>query len=148
MESSTSQNKPAGRVIVMTPTWESLIPAFVMLIENGDSKGRARAIEELNRLAKAGDHLVAESMSDVIAEYCMKADRGTAQGAIVLRRLPNNEATPFVVHFRNDADSELAGKPAYYYGDYCINIADGWQAFADKIKHYDATGALHMESVA
>lgn len=70
----------------------------------------------------------------------------TAEGAIVLRRLPDNEGTPYVVHFRNNADSERAGRPAYYYGDYCATLADGWVAFAEKIRRYDPTGALVMES--
>lgn len=137
---------PAPRVIDVTPTWESLIPAFVALIENGNATGRATAIHELKRLAAMGDSLVAEAKAGVIADYPMRADRGTAAGAIVLRHLPGNDATPYVVHFRNDADSERAGKPAYYYGDYCANLAEGWQAFADKIRRYDPTGALGAES--
>lgn len=41
------------------PTWESLVSSFVMLIENGDAKGRAWAIEEITRMAKAADIAVA-----------------------------------------------------------------------------------------
>ncbi len=132
-----------------TPTWESMTMLFVALIENGDSKGRATAISEMKRLAAFADSVIAESKSDVIAEYTLRANRGQAAGAIVLRHLSDNDATPYVVHFRNDADSAHAGRPVYYYGDYCENLAGGYAAFADKIARYDPAGTLNgAESVA
>ena len=51
---------PARQTIDLTPTWESLIPTFVMLIENGDAKGRATAIDELKRVAAFADSVIAE----------------------------------------------------------------------------------------
>jgi len=40
-----------------TPTWVSLIPVFVAVIENGSAEGRKIAIEELTRLAKFADEV-------------------------------------------------------------------------------------------
>lgn len=54
----TKAEEPARRqveTIDCTPTWESLIPAFVAMIENGSGKSRAFAIEELTKLARHAD---------------------------------------------------------------------------------------------
>lgn len=51
--------KLSPRTIDMTPTWSDLVPAFVMLIENGTVEGRATAIAELRRMAAAADEAVA-----------------------------------------------------------------------------------------
>lgn len=79
---------------------------------------------------------------DAIQTYEMRSDGCQAAGAIVLRRLPGNDATPYVVHFRNNADSLRTGRPCYYSGDYCANLADAWQAFGEKVSRYDPAGAL------
>lgn len=47
--------------IDLTPTWESLIPAFVTLIEEGNPASRTVAIYELQRMAKIADLYVAQS---------------------------------------------------------------------------------------
>lgn len=46
--------------IKFTPTWESSMPALIMLIENGDAKGKAFARDELMRLARAADAVIAK----------------------------------------------------------------------------------------
>ena len=53
-------NNPTPETINLTETWESLVPAFLALIENGNPKGRAWAIEEITRMAKAADIAVAD----------------------------------------------------------------------------------------
>lgn len=58
----TIENK--GRTIDVTPSWESMIPVLVMLIENSNAKGRATAIDELTRLARFADSVIAESKSE------------------------------------------------------------------------------------
>lgn len=80
-----------------------------------------------------------------IAEYAMAARGCTAAGAIVLCELPDNEATPFVVWFRNDPDSERAGRPAYYYGDYCSGREQAESAYKAKCERHDPDGTRHIE---
>lgn len=145
-------DKPGREYIDMTPTWAAMGGTFRMLIENGNAEGRRTAWDQIGKalaLADERNEMAAElarreaaELSDVIQSYEMRSDGVQAAGAIVLRRLPDNDATPFVVHFRNDADSERMGRPCYYSGDYCANLADAWAAFADKVRRYDPTGAL------
>lgn len=145
-------DKPGREYIDMTPTWAAMESTFRLLIENGNAEGRRTAWGEIAkalRLADERNELAAElrrretaDLSDVIQAYEMRSDGVQAAGAIVLRRLPDNDATPFVVHFRNDADSERMGRPCYYSGDYCANLAEAWAAFGEKCRRYDPTGAL------
>lgn len=145
-------DKPGREYIDMTPTWAAMESTFRLLIENGNAEGRRTAWGEIAkalRLADERNEMAAElrrretaELSDVIQAYEMRGDGCQAAGAIVLRRLPDNDATPFVVHFRNDADSERMGRPCYYHGDYCANLADAWAAFGEKIRRYDPTGTL------
>lgn len=145
-------DKPGREYIDMTPTWAAMESTFRLLIENGNAEGRRTAWGEIAkalRLADERNEMAAElrrretaELSDVIQAYEMRSDGVQAAGAIVLRRLPDNDATPFVVHFRNDADSERMGRPCYYHGDYCANLADAWAAFGEKVRRYDPTGAL------
>lgn len=145
-------DKPGREYIDMTPTWAAMESTFRLLIENGNAEGRRTAWGEIAkalRLADERNELAAElrrretaELSDVIQTYEMRSDGVQAAGAIVLRRLPDNDATPFVVHFRNDADSERMGRPCYYHGDYCANLADAWAAFGEKVRRYDPTGTL------
>jgi len=145
-------DKPGREYIDMTPTWAAMESTFRLLIENGNAEGRRTAWAEIGkalRLADERNELAAElrrretaDLSDVIQAYEMRGDGCQVAGAIVLRRLPDNDATPFVVHFRNDADSERMGRPCYYHGDYCANLADAWAAFGEKIRRYDPTGTL------
>ena len=44
-------------VIDMTPTWESLMPGLMAVLESGTEKGRMIARKELMRLAKHVDKL-------------------------------------------------------------------------------------------
>lgn len=145
-------DKPGREYIDMTPTWAAMESTFRLLIENGNAEGRRTAWGEIAkalRLADERNELAAElrrretaDLSDVIQTYEMRSDGVQAAGAIVLRRLPDNDATPFVVHFRNDADSERMGRPCYYSGDYCATLADAWAAFGEKCRRYDPTGTL------
>lgn len=145
-------DKPGREYIDMTPTWAAMESTFRLLIENGNAEGRRTAWAEIAkalRLADERNEMAAElrrretaDLSDVIQTYEMRSDGVQAAGAIVLRRLPDNDATPFVVHFRNNADSERMGRPCYYHGDYCANLADAWAAFGEKVRRYDPTGAL------
>lgn len=145
-------DKPGREYIDMTPTWAAMESTFRLLIENGNAEGRRTAWGEIAkalRLADERNEMAAElrrretaELSDVIQAYEMRSDGVQAAGAIVLRRLPDNDATPFVVHFRNDADSERMGRPCYYSGDYCANLAEAWAAFGEKCRRYDPTGAL------
>lgn len=41
--------------IDITPTWEGALPLYLMAYENGEGKGRAVALEELQRMAKLAD---------------------------------------------------------------------------------------------
>jgi hypothetical protein len=41
--------------IDMTPTWSSLVPGFVAVLQNGTREGQDIAIRELMRLAKFAD---------------------------------------------------------------------------------------------
>lgn len=43
----------------MTPTWEGLLPLYLMSYENGANGGRRAALEELQRMAKLADAFVA-----------------------------------------------------------------------------------------
>jgi len=108
----------------------------------GEIAKALRLADERNELAAELRRRETADLSDVIQAYEMRGDGCQAAGAIVLRRLPDNDATPFVVHFRNDADSERMGRPCYYHGDYCANLADAWAAFGEKIRRYDPTGTL------
>lgn len=151
-EAAPEADKPGREYIDMTPTWAAMESTFRLLIENGNAEGRRTAWGEIAkalRLADERNELAAElrrretaDLSDVIQAYEMRGDGCQAAGAIVLRRLPDNDATPFVVHFRNDADSERMGRPCYYHGDYCATLADAWAAFGEKIRRYDPTATL------
>lgn len=143
---------PAVETIDMTPTWAGMGGTFRALIENGNAEGRRTAWEQIGKALELADERNAMArelarresadLSDVIQSYEMRSDGCQAAGAIVLRRLPDNDSTPFVVHFRNDADSERMGRPCYYHGDYCANLADAWAAFGEKVRRYDPTGTL------
>ena len=45
--------------IEQTPTWEGLLPLYLMSYENGKSSGRAASLAELQRMAKLADLYVA-----------------------------------------------------------------------------------------
>lgn len=42
-----------------TPIWEAVLPIYLMSYENGASKGRRAALEELQRMARLADLYVA-----------------------------------------------------------------------------------------
>lgn len=44
----------------ITPTWESLIPAMIAVLENGPSQGSQIVKEELLRMARIADHAIAQ----------------------------------------------------------------------------------------
>jgi len=43
----------------MTPTWEGLLPLYLMSYENGASEGRRASLQELQRMARLADLYVA-----------------------------------------------------------------------------------------
>ncbi len=45
--------------VEMAPTWEGLLPIYLMSYENGKSSGRAASLAELQRMAKLADLYVA-----------------------------------------------------------------------------------------
>jgi hypothetical protein len=50
----------AESFIPMKVTWRGLLPALIMVLENGNATGRATAIAELKRMAEIADLYVAE----------------------------------------------------------------------------------------
>lgn len=79
-----------------------------------------------------------ERMQDQSLKFHGLAGRGaTAPGCVVIRELPGNEVTPYVVHFGNTQDG------GYYFGNYCQTLEGAEEAFQDKISRYDRDGALH-----
>jgi 2-methylcitrate dehydratase PrpD len=51
--------KTEAGIIDLTPTWAGVLPALLAVIENGSESGRAAALSELRRMAKAADAAVA-----------------------------------------------------------------------------------------
>ncbi len=47
------------KTIDITPTWESILPALLAVIENGNFEGRKIALEEITRMAQLADLYVA-----------------------------------------------------------------------------------------
>lgn len=39
----------------LVPTWEAVLPIYLMAYENGEHKGRSAALEELQRMARLAD---------------------------------------------------------------------------------------------
>jgi hypothetical protein len=51
-----NQNK--GKIVKtenLVPTWEAVLPIYLMAYENGENKGRSAALEELQRMARLAD---------------------------------------------------------------------------------------------
>ena len=48
------------RTIDITPSWETAVTIYIMVLENGTEEGKASAREELLRLARNYDALVAD----------------------------------------------------------------------------------------
>ena len=48
------------RTIDMTPSWETAVRIYIMVLEDGEEKGKEMAREELMRLARNYDELVAD----------------------------------------------------------------------------------------
>jgi hypothetical protein len=49
------------RTIDLTPTWEAAVRIYLMVLEDGEEKGKEMAREELLRLARQYDELVADT---------------------------------------------------------------------------------------
>jgi len=49
------------RTIDMTPTWETAVRIYMMVLEDGTEEGKETAREELLRLARQYDELVADT---------------------------------------------------------------------------------------
>ena len=57
--------------IDITPTWEGLLPALLMVLERGNAKGREEVLAELRRMAQIADlhvALVAEQREEAQAK--------------------------------------------------------------------------------
>ena len=49
------------RTIDITPSWETAVRIYMMVLEDGTEEGKATAREELLRLARQYDELVADT---------------------------------------------------------------------------------------
>lgn len=49
--------------IDLRPTWVGILPSLLILVEDGNSTGRATAINELQRMARLADAYVATAPS-------------------------------------------------------------------------------------
>lgn len=52
------------QTIDCTPTWESLIPAFKIILESGTPAAKAVVWEEIARIARFADHAKGESEAE------------------------------------------------------------------------------------
>lgn len=68
------------RYETVTPTWEGLLPAMLMVLRDGDTKARAAAMGELRRMARIADSAVAH-LEEAIMEAEERADRCAGQPA-------------------------------------------------------------------
>ncbi len=79
--------------IDITPTWEGLLPALLMVLERGDAKGREEALAELRRMARIADlHVAAvdeqeaqaaaeqESEEDTVDDFCRECGGDNTRG--------------------------------------------------------------------
>ena len=55
------------RTIDMTPTWEAAVRIYLLVLEEGEDKGKEMAREELMRLARQYDALVADLKQEIAA---------------------------------------------------------------------------------
>jgi hypothetical protein len=53
--------------IDMTPSWETAVRIYIMVLEDGEEKGKEMAREELMRLARNYDALVADMKQEEAA---------------------------------------------------------------------------------
>ena len=54
--------------IDVTPTWEQILPTLLLLLRNSNEKGKAEAVKELQRMARAADLAVARLGREVEVE--------------------------------------------------------------------------------
>ena len=54
--------------IDMTPTWQQILPTLLLLLRNGDAKGKEEAVKELKRMARVADLAVARLGREVEVE--------------------------------------------------------------------------------
>jgi hypothetical protein len=55
------------RTIDMTPSWETAVRIYIMVLEDGEEKGKEMAREELMRLARQYDDLTADMKQEQAA---------------------------------------------------------------------------------
>ena len=55
------------RTIDITPTWEAAVRIYMMVLEDGTEEGKVMAREELMRLARNYDALVADMAQEIAA---------------------------------------------------------------------------------
>lgn len=53
------------KTLNLTPTWESILPALLAVIENGSYKSRKEAMAELKRMAQIADSAVRAEQNPV-----------------------------------------------------------------------------------
>lgn len=58
-EKQGKKMKNEAETVDATPTWEAVLPIYLMAYENGKNKGRGAALEELQRMAKLADLYIA-----------------------------------------------------------------------------------------
>jgi hypothetical protein len=81
--------------------------------------------------------LLAKAMATAIAFYGMAGRGATAPGAVVIRKLGDESAPEYVVHFFNSQDG------GYHGGQYTETLVQAYEAFAERIRRYDYDSALH-----
>jgi hypothetical protein len=55
---NAKSTKPES-IQIAPESWVEMLPILLMLLQNGDAKGKAKAKQELNRMAKVADMTVA-----------------------------------------------------------------------------------------
>jgi hypothetical protein len=81
--------------------------------------------------------LLAKAKAASIAFYGMAGKGATAPGALVIRKLGEESAASYVVHFFNAQDG------GYHSGDYTATLVQAYEAFAERARRYDPHGELN-----
>ncbi len=55
MDGRQQHQEEAGEVILVTPTWEGVLPMLLAVMRDGTAEGRRSAAGELRRMAQAAD---------------------------------------------------------------------------------------------
>lgn len=55
MATTETETETESYGVDLTPTWRGILPALIMVLENGSNEGRDLAKDELRRMAHAAD---------------------------------------------------------------------------------------------